>query len=187
MSAARLTRPRRGASLAEVRDYRIALARALDRIGVPHGGEFVIARPGVDERPRARSSDPGTSRAAARDVAPRVANQHGRIVLAIAQHGHGTPPGLTHGEVRDLARVAQASVGPRLAELKRAGYLAEVGERVADLGSAQAVLALTEQGRKCAEALAAEARRRGDASGAETTALFEVPRATPGHYGNEYA
>jgi hypothetical protein len=110
-----------------------------------------------------RNTDGSTSRQAARDVRPRTRNQHGRILLALHHNEYGAgirrygvAVGFTHEELRAVAGVGQSSIGPRLAELKQAGYIEEDGERKGSLGSAQAVHVLTDKGRAAARVLRAE-------------------------------
>lgn len=160
MSVARRTRP----PALDVREWRAFTTEALNEAEVKVGEGFVIlpasefdalTRP-VPGGPRrvfdeaegaARATDPATSKAAARDVTVRSGSQHYRLLAAIVNAGSH---GLTSEEASDLARVSfSRSSGPRIAELKRGGFIRVTGRtREGSLGSAQDVLVATDEGRK---------------------------------------
>lgn len=162
----RAVRRRRPPAL-DVREWREFLIAALNEIEVPIGGEFVIVHGDDYEAdlpantvgggsPRrvfgeaegaARATDPATSKAAARDVTIPSGSQRYRLLVAIVNAGSH---GLTSEEASDLARVSfSRSSGPRIAELKRGGFIRVTGRtREGSLGSAQDVLVATDEGRK---------------------------------------
>ena len=162
----RLTRP----PVVDAREWLQTTRDALNAAGVSIGDDFLIVR--ADDYPEiasagadvdgllapgaggVRRTDPGTSRKAAGDVAPRTGTQRGRLLGAIVAAGDD---GLISEEAAELAGVEFArSSGPRLAELKAGGWIRTTGKtRLGSLGSEQDVLVATDKGR----AAAADMRR----------------------------
>jgi hypothetical protein len=100
----------------------------------------------------ARTSDPATSKAGARDVALRAGSQKARLLIAYQLAGvHG----LTDEQAGERASMTSVGYWKRCSELRAAGYIEPTGEdRVGSSGSAQAVHRLTARGaRAIAEAL----------------------------------
>lgn len=107
------------------------------------GVEIIIPRQAITEvRPAARSTDPATSRAAARRT---TANDGQRAALAaLAAAG---PAGLNDFELAARTGRKPTSIGVRRKELLRAGLVASTGQRrPSDTGSPAMVWAITDIG-----------------------------------------
>jgi hypothetical protein len=102
-----------------------AVERALDAIGVPVRGHFVVARApeDLDTGPRARSRDPETSGAAAAR-AERGATRIERAALRAI--GLAGSRGLTYAELQEATGIA--STQQRLSDLARDGFVEPNGE-----------------------------------------------------------
>lgn len=91
----------------------------------------------VGEEPTARTSDPDTSHAAARDARVRAGTHRAKALEALRAAG---ARGLTDFELAALTGIAQTSIGVRRKELLRAGYVeATELRRPAPSGSAAIV------------------------------------------------
>jgi hypothetical protein len=77
------------------------------------------------EQPKARKSDPGTSRSAAARAFPRQGTQKARIVIALAHAGRP----LTAEEISIVTGEKYVSVSTRVTECVRAGWLRVAGEK----------------------------------------------------------
>ncbi len=118
----------------EIRDVNRRVVQAYlahevaDRLGY---GSAPTDRP-TDLRPAARSTDPSTSKRAARENAPRAGSQREAVLNAVLLAGHG----VISDEVRHLFDGAWK----RLSELEQGGWLYTHGERVSErTGKAQRV------------------------------------------------
>lgn len=145
------------------------LRTALDSLGVGNGQAFVVMAASERDRlgrlagarmldhpelaseeleaPRdgaARSTDPDTSKAAAKRNAPTRGSQRWRLLEVIVAAGvHG----MTGEEASEATGIPYArSSGPRLAELKGDGLLEVRGSRSGSMGADQEVLVATAQG-----------------------------------------
>lgn len=102
--------------------------------------------------PRARATDPGTSRRAAFDAYPAAHTRRWTILHVVARAGER---GMTQSEVANATGIA--GVWKRLSELDQGGWAVPSGEeRKGEAGSAQRVYVVTAKGR--------EAVARDDAS-----------------------
>jgi DNA-binding transcriptional ArsR family regulator len=79
--------------------------------------------PGVE--PVARSTDPGTSWAAAHDATPKAPTHRARVLQAL----RSIPGGLTDYELAELVGLQQNSAGKRRGELRDAGLVEDSGRR----------------------------------------------------------
>lgn len=108
----------------------------------------------TDARTIARTTDPATSKAGARDVAFRAGSQCARLLRAFAEaDARGTA--LTRYEAGHVTGLAErgACYWHRVGDLQRKGLVMETGEtRVMPTGSAQEVLRITDEGRRIVEA-----------------------------------
>lgn len=105
----------------ELDEYLHDLRVALEEIGVARGQHFVVVpKAEVESRPKARATDPATSRKASLDNLPRRDNQHGKLLEVIAL----APDGMTAEEACKAAGDLRLNSGStRLSELVRAGWL----------------------------------------------------------------
>ena len=102
----------------------------------------------TDAHALARATDPGTSKAGARDVAIRAGSQKARLLRAYELAG---AHGLTDEEAGYVARMDHTGYLKRCSELRAAGLIVPTGEqRLARSGSMQAVHALAEDARRAA-------------------------------------
>lgn len=124
-----------GRLLVEHDEVRVALAaEALEHApeATPNG-----ALPGG-----ARRSDPGTSKRAARNVAPRTGSLRAVVLDALGRRG-----AMCSGEIRYVT--GKDGIWKRISELAGDGWIEKVGERVfADSKQEQIVYGLTEKGRR---------------------------------------
>lgn len=97
-----------------------------------------------DQLPRARTTDPATSHAAA----AALSDKH-TIMRTLLLVFHGHPAGLTAEQACTLAGYGPEHGGwKRVSDLKRAGLLFPTGDTMTgQQGRAQQVLAITEKGR----------------------------------------
>lgn len=94
----------------------------------------------------ARSSDPATSKEAAKAMRIRGASQKAELLRAYADAEHG----LTDEEAGEISGLAASGAGywKRCSELRNAGYIRRTNEtRVGSTGLAQEVCVITEVGR----------------------------------------
>jgi hypothetical protein len=120
-----------------------ALHDALDRVGVAPGDEFVVARPPEEAAPGgARKGDPGTSKQAALDVAPRTGTHREKALRAIFEAGQR---GATYAEV--MAATGINGVWKRLSELADGKWIKDSGVRrkVVATGSDAIVYVVTDK------------------------------------------
>lgn len=98
----------------------------------------------TDPRAIARTADPATSKAGARDVIVRAGSQKARLLRAYKEAGmHG----LTDEQAGERAGMTSVGYWKRCSELRAGGYIAPTGEeRIGSSGSAQAVHRLTGRG-----------------------------------------
>ena len=96
-----------------------------------------------DTQPKARTTDPETSRKAARVITVKAAGHRYQALLAFATYGT-----LTDFELAEHTRVPQTSIGCRRLELVRLGLVerAEGATRPSPSGSPSAVWRITEAG-----------------------------------------
>lgn len=100
----------------------------------------------TDARTYARTGDPETSKAGARDVKLRARSQAATLLRAFAEHDDLTR--YEAGTVTGLAERPGCCYWHRVSDLERWGYVAATGEtRVMPTGSAQSVVAITAKGR----------------------------------------
>lgn len=98
----------------------------------------------TDARTIARTTDPATSKAGARDVAIRAGSQKARLLRAYELAG---AHGLTDEEAGYVAHMEQTGYWKRCSELRAAGLIVATGEqRRSRSGSMQAVHALSALG-----------------------------------------
>lgn len=135
--------------------FAAAVLMACNRAGVDPGEAFYVSRvPPVSSLGgdgAVRSTDPVTSRAAAKDVPPRRGSQRAAVLLALRD----TPASADGLEWR--TGIEFRSLTPRVGELKRWGYVEETGEtQPGKRGSDQQVVRLTDKGRAMVEQLGRE-------------------------------
>jgi leucyl aminopeptidase (aminopeptidase T) len=105
--------------------------------------------------PLARRTDPATSKAGARDVTMRAGSQCAQLLRAYAE-ADARGIGLTRYEAGQVTGLAArgACYWHRVGDLEREGLVADTGEtRVMPTGSAQAVVRITDEGRRIAGGL----------------------------------
>lgn len=97
----------------------------------------------------ARSSDPSTSKEAAKAVYPRSGSLRHTVLLWIAHNGdHGA----TAHELEQATGIEYRSLTPRIGELKKAGFIRTTGHtRIGGRGAAMDVNVLTDKGRRAVE------------------------------------
>ena len=94
--------------------------------------------------PGARTTDPGTSHAAAANARRRIGASHRRVLAALVQAGER---GLTDFELAEMTGRKQTSFGVRRGELVKAGLVHRTGgTRPSDTHSDAAVWAVTQAG-----------------------------------------
>jgi hypothetical protein len=100
------------------------------------------------DTPKARSTDPPTSRKAAVHNQPRAGSQRARLLEAIVFHSNPAPGprprnGLTAEEASKMTGIRLNSASTRMSELLRGGWIAEQGERVTEAGEKATVYVAT--------------------------------------------
>lgn len=108
----------------------------------------------TDAHTIARTTDPGTSKAGARDVQVRAGSQCALLLRAFAEaDARGTAlTSYEAGDVTGLRARPGCCYWHRVGDLKRAGLVADTGAtRVMPTGSAQSVLRITDEGRRVVE------------------------------------
>lgn len=131
------------------------LMRALDRAGVKTGDAFYVTRvpPIRHDENRVGPSVPGsrTSRDAALQNAPRSGTQRAEILRHVVDHTSRTGAfsiGVTRDALVELTGFRYSSVGPRVLELIRGGFIEETDRtRKTVSGNDAVVLVATEKGR----------------------------------------
>jgi hypothetical protein len=126
------------------------LAEACDELGIHDGDEFLLAHPAVlsDEdvpgTPRTKDSD--TSEAAAIAQAPKVSGDRERVLRAIADRP------ATRDELVQRLNMPDKTVGPRVWELKRGGFVVDSPrKRATRAGKLAHVLVVSEKGEAALE------------------------------------
>jgi hypothetical protein len=132
-----LRRPDRGATPEELATYRHDLARALEELGIRHGQSFVISpeASGQDsllDTPKARSSDPKTSKTAALRNKPKRESQRGRILdmLVEERSRYVFFAGMTASVIAEKLTIPLNSISTRMSELERGGWVEPAGTTV---------------------------------------------------------
>ena len=102
----------------------------------------------VPESPKARSTDPSTSKEAAVHNRPRAGSQRARLLEAIVFHstpGPGPRPrnGLTAEEAAKQTGIRLNSASTRMSELLRGGWIEESGQRRTEAGENATVYVAT--------------------------------------------
>lgn len=98
-----------------------------------------------------RTADPDTSKRGAIDARPRVSPQ--KIALLTCYERAGAD-GLTDEEAGDASGLSanrRCCYWKRCSELRQAGFLVTIGERLSSAGSAQMVCRITDRGREILE------------------------------------
>lgn len=111
----------------------------------------------VPESPKARSTDPPTSKAAAVHNRPRASSQRGRLLEAIVFHSNPAPGpraryGLTAEEAAEATGIRLNSASTRMSELLRGGWIAEHGTRETEAGEQATVYVATAKAHHRADA-----------------------------------
>lgn len=126
MKYRRLRRPRKDSGAEAVAKYRREVAVALEELGVGFGEEFLIIPLSVIvDGPKARGSDPDTSKTAALRNEPKRGSQRAQIVeLLVRERG-----GKTASDVAERLSIPLNSISTRMSELVRGGWIDIRGTR----------------------------------------------------------
>jgi hypothetical protein len=131
---------RRPTTSAESKRALADLGRALNDLGIKPGEPFcVMAPPTGGTKPRARTSDPDTSHAAARSVAGKVTDSQRAVLAAIRHLGRCTDEELV--SVYDqLPPLSPSGIRTRRKELADRGLVRDTGRRTRLRSGRQAVV-----------------------------------------------
>lgn len=121
----------------------VDIENVLDAFGEKHGFDSQL---GLDTGPKARTSDPATSKQANYHNAGRRGSQKRRILDAVAA---ADVRGLTADEAARVTRLPLNSVSTRMSELVRGGFVAysQGGERRTQRGEKATVYIATPKGK----------------------------------------